>query len=83
MVNGGKYTIHGSHGIVFVASPFISIPGLTAKELLVYFDDDGNGALSAAELATVFRFVKTEGKAVRRNEVPVLEEPNQSCICIR
>lgn len=54
--------------------PFWKVLGLTAKELLVYFDDDGNGALSAAELATVFRFVKTEGKAVRRNEVPVLEE---------
>ena len=27
--------------------------GLTAKELLVYFDDDGNGALSADELGTV------------------------------
>ncbi len=56
--------------LVFVASPFISIPGLTAKELLVYFDDDGNGALSAAELATVFRLSKTvsEKREGKRSE---------------
>lgn len=49
-----------------------SSPGLTAKELLVYFDDDGNGALSAAELATVLWVESKNGgkNSVRRNEVP-------------
>eukprot|EP00434_Breviolum_minutum_P024661 symbB.v1.2.021780.t1/scaffold1902.1/size96554/2 len=47
-------------GILTPTAKWMECQCLTAKELLVYFDDDGNGALSAAELATALQFMSFE-----------------------
>eukprot|EP00435_Cladocopium_sp_Y103_P037971 s1987_g10.t1 len=47
-------------GILTPAAKWMECQCLTAKELLVYFDDDGNGALSADELSTALQFMSFE-----------------------
>lgn len=47
-------------GILTPTSKWMECQCLTAKELLVYFDDDGNGALSADELSTALQFMSFE-----------------------
>ncbi|CAK9038940.1 Hypothetical protein SCF082_LOCUS22842 [Durusdinium trenchii] len=47
-------------GILTAAAKWMECQCLTAKELLAYFDDDGNAALSADELSTALQFMSFE-----------------------